>query len=603
MEDQQKQLVAKLKDAQNVLVTVSKNPSVDQLSAAIGLTLALNKLDKHATAVYSGQTPSTIEFLKPEDTLEGNTDSLRDFIIALDKSKADKLRYKVEDQVVRIFITPYRTSISEQDLDFSQGDFNVDVVVALGVHQQVDFDDAIQAHGRILHDATISTVSIGEKSELGTLNVVNASASSLCEVTTKLVVELGKDMLDSQIATALLTGIVAMTERFSNDRTTPETMRLSATLMAAGANQQLIANELSSPLKDQEQTDESSVNAPVATSQKEPGTLEISHDGTSGAEDLTESTPSDEQADSEAVEEAMLPEATEQQPPQIQVDENGKIISEDESLDAERPLLGQARAVGDIQPPLTHDEPVTRGRMVEPPSRSGDLTANTQEEGLDASAEELTLPPFDTPMLSHTDPGLESPKPDFLDNPQPVTDTPSAGLDDATVDQANTSDSTGDSAPDTVIDTETQTLTEIESAVGSSRAEDAPDVSGETTVDDARSAVKAAFAANPVTQPTDPITALNAQPLGPDLHAPEVVQPTLQPAPGFGALPTPLVSEPLPGGSPADQTLDMPVPSATSAQLPLVSSVFPGSVQNSAGSDASLAPPPPVPPPPIFPTA
>ena len=52
----------------------------------------LNKLGKHATAVFSGQVPSTIEFLQPEKTLEKNTDSLRDFIIALDKSKADKLR-------------------------------------------------------------------------------------------------------------------------------------------------------------------------------------------------------------------------------------------------------------------------------------------------------------------------------------------------------------------------------------------------------------------------------------------------------------------------------------------------------------------------------
>ena len=73
----------RLKQSQNVLVTVSKNPSVDQLSAAIGLTLALNKLGKHATAVYSGETPSTLEFLKPEETLETNTDS---FKVALSSS-------------------------------------------------------------------------------------------------------------------------------------------------------------------------------------------------------------------------------------------------------------------------------------------------------------------------------------------------------------------------------------------------------------------------------------------------------------------------------------------------------------------------------------
>src|SRR5579884_2586878 len=124
MDDAKQQLVDKLKTANNILVTVSRDPSVDQLASCLGLGLLLNKMGKHTAAVFSGQVPSTIEFLQPENTLEKTTDSLRDFIIALDKSKADKLRYKVEDNVVRIFITPYRASLSETDLEFSQGDFN-----------------------------------------------------------------------------------------------------------------------------------------------------------------------------------------------------------------------------------------------------------------------------------------------------------------------------------------------------------------------------------------------------------------------------------------------------------------------------------------------
>ncbi|HEX5744071.1 MAG TPA: hypothetical protein VFX84_01315, partial [Candidatus Saccharimonadales bacterium] len=142
MDDAKKQLIDKLKSANNILVTVSRDPSVDQLASCIGLTLLLNKQGKHAAAVFSGKVPSTLGFLKPEDTLEKNTDSLRDFIISLDKTKADKLRYKVEEDVVRIFITPYRTSLSEDDLEFSEGDFNVDVVVALGVSKQEDLDQA-----------------------------------------------------------------------------------------------------------------------------------------------------------------------------------------------------------------------------------------------------------------------------------------------------------------------------------------------------------------------------------------------------------------------------------------------------------------------------
>lgn len=244
---QKQQAAARIQQANNILVTVSNNPTVDQLAACIGLTLALNRLGKHATAVFSGAIPSTLEFLQPEKTIEKNTDSLRDFIIALDKAKADKLRYKVEDDVVKIFITPYRTSISDKDLQFSQGDFNVDVVVALGVHNQRELDQAITVHGRILHDASVITMNIQPGGELGAINWLDQRASSLSELVVQLVDVIDKRMLDPQMATALLTGIVAETQRFSNKKTSALTMSYSAELMAAGANQQLVATKLEPP--------------------------------------------------------------------------------------------------------------------------------------------------------------------------------------------------------------------------------------------------------------------------------------------------------------------------------------------------------------------
>lgn len=111
------QIVDKIKNSTNILVTVSNNPSVDELSAALGLTLLLNKMNKHATAVFSGAIPPAITFLDAEKTFENTVNSLRDFIIALDKEKADHLRYKVEGEVVKIFITPYRTTITNEDLE------------------------------------------------------------------------------------------------------------------------------------------------------------------------------------------------------------------------------------------------------------------------------------------------------------------------------------------------------------------------------------------------------------------------------------------------------------------------------------------------------
>lgn len=243
--DDLKKIVERLGQANNVLVTVSADPSVDQLAACIGLTLALNKMGKHTTAVFSGAIPDTIEFLKPEETIEKSADSLRDFIVSLDKSKADKLRYKVEDKVVKIFITPYRTSLSQDDLYFSQGDYNVDVVLTVGALEQRDLDQAITAHGRILHDATVvSMTNQKQRSQLGSLSWQDSRASSLSEMSARLVEQLNNKLMDGQIATAFLTGVVAETDRFRNAKTTADSMSLSADLMSAGANQQLITSQL-----------------------------------------------------------------------------------------------------------------------------------------------------------------------------------------------------------------------------------------------------------------------------------------------------------------------------------------------------------------------
>lgn len=268
------QIVEKIKSNSNILVTLSTDPSVDELSAALGLTLLLNKMNKHATAVFSGAIPPAITFLDPQKTFENTVDSLRDFIIALDKEKADHLRYKVDGDVVKIFITPYRTTISSDDLDFSQGDYNVELVLALGVKNRDYLDGALAAHGRILHDAVVVTMSAGEtKSDLGSVDWNEENASSLSEMLVSMIDGLKSDkpLLDEQIATAFLTGIVAATDRFSNDRTSSRVMTMAAQLMSAGANQQLIASKL-------EEAHEIGPNAPTSSSEDEnsDGTVNLS---------------------------------------------------------------------------------------------------------------------------------------------------------------------------------------------------------------------------------------------------------------------------------------------------------------------------------------
>ena len=275
------QVLSKLKEAESILITVSNNPSVDELASALALTLAINKMGKHATAVASGRMPDALKFLRPEKTFENSVDSLRDFIIALNKEKADHLRYKLVGDHVKIFITPYRTIISEKDLEFEQGDFNVDFVLALGVTNKDHLDNALSAHGRIFHDAGLGVITIGEEpSTLSDLNWHEKNASSISELVSELIESLDKKTLVEPVATALLTGIVAETERFSNSKVTADVMSLASKLIVAGADQQLIISKLKEA-EDQKQDlsiDTAAENSENNTSKEDTNSLSVEHE-------------------------------------------------------------------------------------------------------------------------------------------------------------------------------------------------------------------------------------------------------------------------------------------------------------------------------------
>ena len=247
-----REVLKKIREAENILIALSNNPSTDELAAAIGLATGLDLIGKHATAIYSGKTPNILDFLKPEETLEANTNVLQDFVIGLNKDKADHLRYKIDGDFVRVYITPYKSLISEKDLEFTRGDYNVDLVITLNVAAATELDGALREYGRIMHGATAINISNGVPGKFGDVEWVDARASSISEMVARLAMELDKQ-LDNSVATALLTGLVAATDKFSNQATTPEVMILAAKLMGLGADQQLIFKSLSRKLEFKEQ--------------------------------------------------------------------------------------------------------------------------------------------------------------------------------------------------------------------------------------------------------------------------------------------------------------------------------------------------------------
>lgn len=520
-EQNPKQLVTqRLKDADNILVTVSRDPSADELAAALALTLILDKLGKTPTAVFSGKIPPAIEFLEPGKTFDTNVDGLRDFIIALDKEKADRLRYKVEDDVVRVFITPYKTTITEKDLMFSQGDFNVDLIIAFGVEKREDLDTAITAHGRILHDAAVITVNqFPGGSTLGEIDWSEPEASSLSEMLMSLTESLQSGLLDKPIATAILTGLVASTDRFRNEKTSPKVMTMAAQLMAAGANQQLIAEKLeeaSTVTTGKLNADDEPVTAaePAQPKKSSDGEMKVEHGDTQAIVDETKDA-ADRKADEVAAEESA--EAVEEAQEELQ-----------EITDTQLP------SVKTESKPPTPKARASSWRDTPTPSMGGTLNATTEEAEVAARKEDETTK--NHVLLSHDTPVLktqEVPSPVLNAATLPPTEptvndifaqsTP-APAPTPTPSQAPTPTAPLTFGPTPLPSTQNNpTLADLEEQVRQQEAAAVPSVAD--PVENARAAVDAALGAQPFNPSGQPLAATGAQPLGTIDHTEDVAPP------------------------------------------------------------------------------
>lgn len=284
----QAEVAQKINQAHNVLIALSSDPSVDEMAAAIGLSLFLEKTGKRATAIYSGSTPNALKFLKPEETFEPSVDTLQDFVVALNKEKADHLRYKLDGDFVKIYITPYKSRIGEEDLDFSYGDYNVDLVLALDVANGVDLDSALREHGRIMHDAVIVNITTGNPGKLGEVEWSDKNASSVSEMIAQLLYKTGGDTkIEKEEATAFLTGIVAATNRFANAKTTSETMKLASRLIDSGANQQLVSKNIT-PDVENEMAGFQGLSGHEQIVDTDPTKLDVMHEDEAGAEPAKE---------------------------------------------------------------------------------------------------------------------------------------------------------------------------------------------------------------------------------------------------------------------------------------------------------------------------
>lgn len=241
------QTIELIKAAQKVLVFSHVNPDGDALGSMLALSLVLKKIGKEVTAVTSENLPENLKFLPCADHLSPTFSGTKDFIISVNTSRTrvDKLSYKnvVEDNKLNVIITPVAGVFKPEDVTFSFGTYKYDLIIVLDSPDLERLGNIYDNNSELFYETPVINIDHHAGNDhFGKVNWVDLTATSTSEILVALIESLGRDksLLDADVATALLTGIIVDTGSFQNSNTTPKSFTVAAQLVAAGARQQEI---------------------------------------------------------------------------------------------------------------------------------------------------------------------------------------------------------------------------------------------------------------------------------------------------------------------------------------------------------------------------
>ncbi|MDH4358463.1 MAG: DHH family phosphoesterase [Candidatus Berkelbacteria bacterium] len=244
------QAVELIRDAGSILAVTHKNPDGDALGSLLALKISLEKLDKKVTIACPDASAETFSFLPKIAEIENEIDVSRDLIISVKtaETKIEKIGYKkdAEGKKIDIVVTPSSGKLKTEDVSVTESGVKFDLIIALDTPNLERLGKLAQP-ADIFYEIPVINIDHHPSNErFGKINWVELVATSTSEILVSLIEALSREvkLLDEDVATALLTGLIYDTSSFQNINTTPKSLTVAAQLVAAGARQQEIIKNL-----------------------------------------------------------------------------------------------------------------------------------------------------------------------------------------------------------------------------------------------------------------------------------------------------------------------------------------------------------------------
>lgn len=236
-----------VRQSRQILIAIKQDWNGDSLSAALALSAFLHKQGKKADVVCSEFKQSNSFSFLPSSEVKAKLDNLQKFVVSVDIAKTGlgEFEYDEADGRLNIFITPKSGQLGKQNLSTSLSGFKYDLIFLINSPDLDSLGDIYQANPDFFYAVPKVNIDHTHQNEhYGNINLVNLASAASSEVLFDLLTEWNEDLIDDNIATWLLAGIIAGTKNFKSTEVTPRTLNLAGILIAKGGRRDQIVQNL-----------------------------------------------------------------------------------------------------------------------------------------------------------------------------------------------------------------------------------------------------------------------------------------------------------------------------------------------------------------------
>lgn len=227
--------------AQEILIVLSANHTLDKVASGLSLYLALSSKGKRVSITCAA--PMTVEYsyLIGVDKISNNFSigNGKNLVISFpyQEGSIEKVSYNIENETFNLVIEPREgyPIITPEMMRYTFSGGTCDLIITLGATRLTDLNSIYTNNEGFFADKPILNIDSQANNELfGKSNIIDPTSSSLSEVTTNLLSYLGFS-LNADIATNLYSGISAGSQNFTSKETSANTFEAVAILLRNGA--------------------------------------------------------------------------------------------------------------------------------------------------------------------------------------------------------------------------------------------------------------------------------------------------------------------------------------------------------------------------------